>query len=118
IYGMVIMLPPTLVTLMIFWKILNFRFPMNSLEATDLTEFITEERRKQGSISNNEVKLLTLYFILIILWVTQSWHGMSIPMSAVMVSLFLFFPFINLLNWGKTVTKVDWGVPLLFAAGF
>lgn len=117
-YWIVVMLPPTLITLFIFWIILNLRFPLEDFEDEKLSDFIKKEQERIGPIKNKEVKLLILYFFLITLWVSQGFHGISIPMSAVMVSIFLFVPFIDLLKWNKVIKQVDWGVPLLFAAGF
>lgn len=56
--------------------------------------------------------------LVISLWITKDLHQIPIALSAVVVSIFLFVPGMNLLDWKEAVKKVDWGIPILFAAGF
>src|SRR5699024_1841986 len=56
--------------------------------------------------------------LLILLWFTKSLHGMSISMSALLITPFVFFPKVNIIEWETAKNNIDSGVPLLFASGF
>lgn len=43
---------------------------------------------------------------------------MPISMSAVLVAILLFLPGVNIIGWKDAKKEIDWGIPLLFAAGF
>ncbi|WP_366924018.1 anion permease [Metallumcola ferriviriculae] len=115
---MLLMLPIVFATLILFGITLVRMFPPEISIINGNLGYFYEERRKLGFISFSEIKLLVLYLMLFILWVTKGITHMSIAMSAVLVSILLFLPGINILEWKSTVKKIDWGIPFIFAAGF
>jgi len=118
LYWMAVMIPIVLVTLFIFWLILIWKFPIKITKVEESYYYFNEEKSKLGSLTIPEKKLILLYLLLILLWITKGLHHMSIPMSALFVVILLFIPGINLVKWSDVRNKIDWSIPLLFSAGF
>jgi anion transporter len=115
---MLLMMPITILVLFGFWLVLSRLFPLQIPELAGGEQFFRQEKEKLGPMSGAEKKLVSLYVLLTLLWMSSGIHGLPIALSGVLVATLLFVPGINLLNWEDAVKKVDWGVPLLFAAGF
>ncbi|MBP1156413.1 MULTISPECIES: DASS family sodium-coupled anion symporter [unclassified Paenibacillus] len=115
---MLLMMPITLVVLAAFWVLLLYLFPPETAVLTGGEQFFKQERDKLGPVTVAEKKLIALYLLLTLLWMTSSLHHLPIALTGVLVVTLLFIPGIQLLSWKEAMSKVDWGVPLLFAAGF
>ncbi|MGP4061059.1 SLC13 family permease [Halobacillus sp. H74] len=115
---MVLMTPITLLLLGSFWLLVLVLFPLKKKNLKGIVPYIVEERKKLGAISHQEIKLIILYGILLFLWITKDWNGLPISMTAVLVSIFLFIPGVNVISWKEAKIDVNWGVPFIFAAGF
>lgn len=118
LHWLVVMMPIAVIILMTFWFLIIYLFPSKKTQLFDIDGYLKEERLIMGKISTAEIKLIILYFILITLWATKELHGMSISMSAVLITPIMFFPKIDIIKWEDVRRNIDWGVPLLFAAGF
>lgn len=118
LHWMVVMLPIIVVTLFGLWIILNLLYPPKHGSIKQVQSFFEKGYSNLGGMKTGEKKLVILYLILIFLWMTKEQHGMSIAMSACLVGVFIFVPGIDLLNWKEAMRKIDWGIPILFAAGF
>ncbi|WP_085524378.1 SLC13 family permease [Tuberibacillus sp. Marseille-P3662] len=118
VHWLIVMMPITLTVLFLFWLLLLWLFPVKVIRLKHVDLYILEERNQLGPISASEKKLMGLYLLLLGLWVTKEWHHMSISLSAVLVVIFLFVPGFDILKWNKVRKEINWGVPLLFAAGF
>ncbi|MFZ3579369.1 SLC13 family permease [Virgibacillus sp. DJP39] len=117
LHWMILMLPIIIVTLIGLWLILTLLFPPKQKRIKQVQSFFEESYSKLGRMKMGEKKLVMLYLLLILLWMTKEFHGMSIAMSACLTGVFIFVPGINLLNWTEAMHRIDWGIPLLFAAG-
>lgn len=115
---MKLMIPLSIMVLIALWCILVFLFPIKVKDVQEGQQYFEKEKQLIGKISKDEIKMLSFYIILILLWLTRSYHHLTIAMSAVIIMVILFVPRIGLLEWKETVKKVNWGVPILFAAGF
>ncbi|MCF6411599.1 SLC13 family permease [Pseudalkalibacillus salsuginis] len=117
LHWLIIMAPINMFTLLIFWALLLWLFPIKTIKLEDMNEYINQEIKKLGPMSKQEMKLIGLYSLLIMLWITKELHQIPLAMSAVMVSVLLFVPGMNIIFWKEARKDVNWGVPLLFAAG-
>lgn len=117
LYWMVVMIPVTLVILFVLWLIIIWKYPVSKARLNGSKDYFHRFKENLGPMSKQEKTLLLLYIVLILLWVTQGIHHLPISMSAVLVVILLFVPGINIIEWKNTIKNVDWGVPLLFAAG-
>lgn len=118
LHWIVVMMPITIIILFLFWIIIIWLFPTGAVYLKDIDIYLKERKKDIGKISAPEKMLIILYLILISLWVTKEIHKMSISMSALLVTVFVFIPKFNILSWKTAKKNIDWGVPLLFAAGF
>ncbi len=115
---MAVILPMTVVVLILFWLVLLWLFPPERAVLDEGVKYFRKEQAKLGPIRSEEKKLIIMYGLLAMLWVTSEFHGMSVAHSGLLVVTLLFLPGIGLLTWKEAVKKVDWGIPFLFAAGF
>lgn len=118
LHWMIVMLPGSILALCCLWLIIIWLYPPLSKSSIKGQAYSQAEKKKLGSISASEKKIILFYLILITLWLTKEVHHLSIAMSAVIVVIFLFAPGIQLIGWQEAKREVDWGVPLIFAAGF
>jgi solute carrier family 13 (sodium-dependent dicarboxylate transporter), member 2/3/5 len=118
LHWLLVMLPSILLTLFLFWLFLLWMFPVKTGYIEGAESYLEKEKTELGAISLAEIKISLLYILLILLWFTKEYHQITISMAAVLVSVLLFFPFIRLIEWKEARKEVNWGVPLLFAAGF
>src|SRR5699024_8286018 len=111
-------MPLSVIMLFVLWIFIVFLFPSQEDYLYDIDNYLRNEKKALGHISASEKKLIILYSLLILLWFTKSLHGMSISMSALLITPFVFFPKVNIIEWETAKNNIDWGVPLLFASGF
>ncbi|RFU71390.1 DASS family sodium-coupled anion symporter [Peribacillus saganii] len=118
IHWMIVMLPLIAFTLIGLWAILVILFPPKQKHITSGQIYIQNSLRELGKLKMAEKKIIVLYACLILLWLTKELHGYSIAMSACLVGVFIFLPGIELIKWKEAMRSINWGIPLLFAAGF
>jgi solute carrier family 13 (sodium-dependent dicarboxylate transporter), member 2/3/5 len=118
LHWFIVLLPSVLLTLLLFWLLLLWMYPVKTKYIEGAESYLESQRKELGPVSNSEKKITLLYILLIVLWFTKAYHSITISMAAVLVSVLLFVPSINLISWKEVRKEVNWGVPLLFAAGF
>ncbi len=118
LYWMVLMMPIVLLSIGVFWLILLWMYPVAKQPVLESLSFFRAEYGKLGPISLSEKKLVFLCLLLAFLWIGGQWHGLPIAVPALAVVCLMFLPGFRLLKWKETGRKVDWGITLLFAAGF
>lgn len=118
LYWMIIMTPISIVVLLSLWVFIIWLFPSDAKVIKGGQNYFESELKKLGSLSQPEMKLILLYSLLILLWITTKLHGIPIAMSAVFVCILLFIPGMKIINWKDAVKGVNWDVPFIFAAGF
>jgi solute carrier family 13 (sodium-dependent dicarboxylate transporter), member 2/3/5 len=118
LHWLIVMLPFILLTLLLFWLLLLWLYPVKTNFIEGAESYLENEKAKLGPISIEEIKISILYGLLILLWFTKGYHPISISMAAVLVTVLLFIPSIKLIEWKEARKEVNWGVPILFAAGF
>jgi solute carrier family 13 (sodium-dependent dicarboxylate transporter), member 2/3/5 len=118
LHWMVIMTPISIVVLLSLWIFIIWLYPSNVKVIKGGQTYFENELKKLGLLSLEEKKLILLYSLLILLWITTKLHGISIAMSAVFVCILLFLPGMKIVNWKDAMKGVNWDVPFIFAAGF
>lgn len=119
-YGhwLLLMMPIVVLALAGLWWMLIRLFPAERRIVEEGARHIREERRRLGPVSPQERILVVLYVLLIVLWLTKPLHGMSLAVSALLVVIVLFLPGVRLMEWKPAMKETDWGIPLVFTAGF
>jgi anion transporter len=89
---------------------------LSNLASVDV---IKQELNALGRISGAEIRAIVFFLLAVVLWVTESLHGISTAWVAILVAMLLFVPKIGVLN-PKSIAKVSWDTILLLgvALGF
>src|SRR5690554_894045 len=118
LHWMIVMVPIAVIIIWLLWYMLIRLFPSDVLVIEEGNDYFNEERAKLGRISTGEYKLMLLYVLLIVLWVTKELHHMPLTLSALIVVIILFLPGVQVIQWKEAMKEVDWGIPFIFTAGF
>lgn len=116
LYWLLVITPITLSSLLVLWIALFFWFPIKNTDTTKIYIF-KEKLNEMGKATIKEKKLTIIYIILITGWITSQWHHFSISLISLIAMVVLFLPGVDIIKWEEARKKVDWGIPLLFAAG-
>jgi sodium-dependent dicarboxylate transporter 2/3/5 len=100
-------LPPSLIALFGGWAILCWRFPPGIKEIPPIEHGPRELRGMQKGT-------LVIFLLAVVLWLTESIHGLNSSMVAIVVAAALFLT--GLLK-KEDVGKADWNTLLLFGGG-
>ncbi|NOR26973.1 MAG: sodium:sulfate symporter [Lutibacter sp.] len=77
-------------------------------------ESLQKELESLGSLSFNEVKSVIIFVLILILWVTDRWHGVSPTAVAFVGAIIALLPRIGIVKWNDV--DIPWHL-LLFSAG-
>ena len=111
VHWMILMVPIATIVILILWLVLIRLFPSDVLVIQESNDYFYKERKKLGQISSGELKLIILYVLLIVLWVTNDIHHIPLTLSALMVVVILLLPAFRVIQWNEAVKDVDWGIP-------
>jgi anion transporter len=75
---------------------------------------LKKELEGMGPISFSEVKSIAIFSFILILWVTDKWHGISPTAVAFVGAIFALLPKIGIVEWNDV--DIPWHL-LLFSAG-
>lgn len=117
LYWLALMIPSSLASLAFLWFLLLYRYPLTDDNLKLDEEYFITQKKQLKKLNYQSYYLLFVVFLLILLWMTSTVHHISLSLSAMICMILLFIPRANVLNWKSTLTKIDWSVPLLFAAG-
>lgn len=108
----VICFPFAAIMLLLCWFILCKVFPAE-IDIVDGLDDIEAEKKALGPMSTAEKKYLFIFAIMLVLWMTQSIHGLSLWLVAVLGAAFLFMPGIDILDWREMGDQIGCEVPYL-----
>lgn len=105
--------PAALILLVVSWMILIvvFKPEISKLEGLDDMDV---ELKELGSMKPNEVKWVAIMIFLIVIWLTEGYHHLPIPVSTTLGAALFFLPGFGFLDW-KT-QKIGWEVLILIGA--
>ncbi|WP_209125075.1 SLC13 family permease [Alkalihalobacillus sp. BA299] len=108
--------PPTFIFIIILWVIFLVCFPPENVVKTVVMNLIDERVAKLGKISKPEVKIIIIIGFTLLLWVTQSLHGYSVPMVGMLGATLTIMPKVGVWDWTKAKSKIDWDMIIFFGA--
>lgn len=117
-FWLIVMMPGILTVCSIFWLLVFRIFPIEKSVIPGGISFVQSELQQLGKMSVHEIKLIMIYVLIIICWITRKYTGLSLSLTALLAAIIIFLPKIGLLEWKAAKEKIDWGIPLIFAAGF
>lgn len=116
IHWILYMGPPILLFMVLLYLLFLYCFPPESIDRKLVLEFIDRQLDKLGKISKSEIKVLCIIGLTLALWVTESIHGFSVPMIAMLGASLTILPHIGVFDWDSAKTKINWDMILFFAA--
>jgi solute carrier family 13 (sodium-dependent dicarboxylate transporter), member 2/3/5 len=116
---MIVGFPIAFVVLLIGWFVgTRIYFPLSPEEKKPNIEggmeYLAVEYRKLGKIKFDEVKSILIFAGVLLLWVTDRWHGISATAVAFLGAVVSLFPGIGVVKWNDL--DIPWHL-LLFSAG-
>ncbi|MCH8545092.1 MAG: anion permease [Alcanivorax sp.] len=111
---------PTMIGLMLIGYLLGTRlfFPLSPEERVPQIEGGMErlqaEQAKLGKISWTEVRAAALFLMILVLWTTDRWHGISPTAVAFLGGIVALLPRIGIVDWNDV--DIPWHL-MLFSAG-
>ena len=79
-------------------------------------ENLAQKRHELGSMTKREQKYLFIFACMIILWLTQSIHGLTLWAIAILGTTLFFLPGINILEWRDVKNNINYEIPFLIGA--
>lgn len=104
--------PVALVLIPVTWLLLLWIFP-SELTALSGAESMREEYAKLGPMTRQESRFVLFVLVNVVLWCTDSLHGISLPILAVLGGAALFFPGIDLIDWKYAFPRMGWDIMML-----
>ncbi len=108
--------PPIVLFLVLLWVLFLLYFPPESVDKTLIVRLIDEQINELGKITLSEIKVLVIIGMTLILWMTESLHGFSIPLIALLGASLTVLPYSGVWDWEDAKKKIDWDMILFFAA--
>lgn len=108
--------PPILIFIFLLWLVLLFCFPPENMNREIVLNLIDERIQNLGKMSPAEIKMLAIIGLTLLLWVTQSLHGYSIPLIGMLGAGLTLMPMIGVWEWKEAGSKMDWDLILFFAS--
>jgi len=96
----------------------KFIFPLSEKEKKPTIkggmERLKEELKKMGKVSGQEIRAVAIFITVLLLWVTDRWHGISPTAVAFLGGIVSLMPKIGVVEWNDV--DIPWHL-LLFSAG-
>lgn len=108
--------PPIILFAIILWVLFLFIFPPENVDKKVLLGLIDEKINKLGKVSLAEKKIIIIMAITLLLWSTQQFHHISIPLIGLLGAALTFSPFIGIWKWDEAKKSIDWDMILFFAS--
>ncbi|MGB4428983.1 MAG: SLC13 family permease, partial [Thermacetogeniaceae bacterium] len=112
----VLMFPAAFLSSILVAPILMKMFPIEKVSIQEGMNTVESELLKLGRITKQEIKLIILFCLMFLLWVTNSVTHIPLGLSALTAGVLVFMPGIELIEWKEAVKKVDWGSIIIFGS--
>jgi sodium-dependent dicarboxylate transporter 2/3/5 len=90
-----------------YWAVLRTSPP--EISAVGQPGDVAEARAALGPLSGDEKRILTIFGILIVLWIASTWvPALDLSLVALAGSLVLFLPWVGFLSWKDAQQGVGW----------
>jgi solute carrier family 13 (sodium-dependent dicarboxylate transporter), member 2/3/5 len=116
-YWFVCSFPVMLLVVFCLWLILKKLFPIHVNDIAGGFDFISKELTNLGKMKATEWRIFIIIFLTLIGWVTEPYHGLSVPFLALIGSIVSCLPKIGVQSWKEVSQKISWDSVILFGAG-
>lgn len=107
---------PILIFIVMLWIIFLLIFPPENVNKKLLLTLIEEKINELGKISLSEKRIMGIMGLTLLLWVTQSLHGYSIPLIGLLGATLTVMPVVGVWKWEKARQAINWDMMLFFAS--
>lgn len=100
-------------TVPVTWWLIKKTFPPEISEFSDDCSADTKQKLAQlGPMTTEEKKCLSILAIIVLLWMTQGWHGLPIAVPALLGVVLMCTPVVGFVHW-EQLLEVKWDTYLL-----
>jgi solute carrier family 13 (sodium-dependent dicarboxylate transporter), member 2/3/5 len=100
--------PPIIVYVLIMWVAFIFIFPMEKIDSEKVMTNIQDALSKLGKINKKEIKMIGILILTVLLWFTESYHGLSLSVIGFFGAILTMLPGIGIWNWNDGQKEVGW----------
>ncbi len=86
------------------------------LNKSRLDRPLPPQKLKQQPLSTKEIKTLIIVLMMVLLWLTENWHGYEIATISVAGALILTLPNLGILSWQEGIKAVSWNLIIFVGA--
>lgn len=109
--------PPALVLSVLSVFIISLMWRPEISDTKHAKEYIARELAGLGKLSGSEKYTLIIFMLTLLLWSTDSLHGVHVAVVGLMSVICLLWPGAGPLNWKDAQKKIPWSVFILYGAG-
>ncbi|MCG3086567.1 SLC13 family permease [Sporosarcina cyprini] len=113
---LVFMGPPILLFILLLYVLFIFIFPPEPIDKQLLKGLMDDRIEKLGKMSVPEIKVLWIIVLVVLLWMTESIHGYSVSLVALLGAALTMLPYSGVWKWEQASKKIGWDLILFFAA--
>ena len=106
--GIPVVLILTPIAFLIVWYI--YKPELKTLKGT---ENVDERLNALGALGKQEKKYIVFITITLLLWMTESFHGINMAIVSAVAAIVLFLPGINILTWENTKNFIQWEIVVI-----
>lgn len=88
---------------------------MGTLESAGT--YVHRELAAMGPVTRDEKYTAVVFVATLILWATDSFHGLAVGVIGLLAVIFLMLPDIGVMTWKEAQPRVPWDVFVLYGAG-
>jgi len=111
LFGMTI----TLISIPVLWLILMLVFPPEFKRLAGVEDY-KKELTELGPMNKQEIKYLIITALMLVMWFTDKYHGLSTTTTTVIFGALYFLPGINLLKYEDIKGKIEWSIIIMTGA--
>lgn len=110
--------PLSILLVIILWLVLHGMFPTKDAAGAEGREYIDAQLRSLGKMNTSEWKILFVGLLTLLGWMTEQYHGFSVPMIAMIAAVISCVPLIGVQTWKNAAEHIEWDVIILFGAAY
>ncbi|MDQ0428819.1 anion transporter [Planomicrobium stackebrandtii] len=118
IYWFICSFPIMLVVVGCLWLVLKKLFPIDTEVVPKDDSFIKNELAALGKMTSAEWRIMILGILILASWTTEPYHGLSVPLTALIGSIITCLPGIGVQKWKEVSPVISWDAIILFGAGY
>jgi len=113
IYGF----PPALLMTLFTWWFIQICYKPERDEIPGGTAHVTEKLAEMGRMSAPEWRTLSVFLLVVLMWVTGKWTGINSTIACLCGVFLLFLPRFGVITWKEAEQGVSWQIIMVTGGG-